>query len=201
MPNEQFGIFQQIHPLYLLLDTKAVGSMPAYERSTCGCWSCRIRKKKCDETYPICLACSSRGISCHGYGPKPEWMDGGEKERTVANTLKDEIKENLKQKRALDTVVFSQAPTAYGHYLSPTSTTASSLDNASPASVFTPSYQELACKDPLPPNPIAGECGSFDLSRRCEDHESILLMNYLDHVFPMQFNCYVPTVTELGRGW
>jgi hypothetical protein len=26
-------------------------------------------------------------------------------------------------------------------------------------------------------------------------------MNYLDNVFPLQFNCYVPPATELGRGW
>ena len=43
-------------------------------RSTNGCYTCRIRKKKCDEGKPICFMCSSRHIPCYGYGPKPSWF-------------------------------------------------------------------------------------------------------------------------------
>lgn len=28
-----------------------------------------------------CLTCKARGITCHGYGPKPAWKDRGEKEK------------------------------------------------------------------------------------------------------------------------
>lgn len=45
-------------------------------RSRNGCYTCRIRKKKCDEKRPICMNCSSRGIECHGFGPRPRWMLG-----------------------------------------------------------------------------------------------------------------------------
>lgn len=41
-----------------------------------GCWTCRIRHRKCDEAVPICSGCRDRRIDCHGYGPKPEWMEG-----------------------------------------------------------------------------------------------------------------------------
>lgn len=45
-------------------------------RTKTGCYSCRIRRKKCDEARPQCLACSSRGIDCLGYDVKPAWMTG-----------------------------------------------------------------------------------------------------------------------------
>ncbi|KAI1169596.1 fungal-specific transcription factor domain-containing protein [Nemania sp. FL0916] len=45
-------------------------------RTKTGCYSCRIRRKKCDEAKPHCLACSSRGIDCLGYDAKPAWMAG-----------------------------------------------------------------------------------------------------------------------------
>ncbi|KAJ5550501.1 hypothetical protein N7535_001557 [Penicillium sp. DV-2018c] len=46
-------------------------------RSNDGCWTCRLRKKKCDENRPVCSACIGLELECHGYGPRPEWMDNG----------------------------------------------------------------------------------------------------------------------------
>ncbi|KAH8660648.1 fungal-specific transcription factor domain-containing protein, partial [Tricladium varicosporioides] len=45
-------------------------------RTKTGCYTCRLRKKKCDEQKPFCLNCRSREILCYGYGTKPEWMNG-----------------------------------------------------------------------------------------------------------------------------
>lgn len=61
-------------------------------RSKKGCWTCRVRKKKCDERRPICGTCDSLTLYCHGYGPKPEWMDNGEKEKAMANDIKETVK-------------------------------------------------------------------------------------------------------------
>lgn len=33
-------------------------------RSSTGCWGCRNRRKKCDETHPACNACVKRNIQC-----------------------------------------------------------------------------------------------------------------------------------------
>ena len=33
-------------------------------RSSSGCWGCRKRRKKCDETHPICNACAKRNQQC-----------------------------------------------------------------------------------------------------------------------------------------
>lgn len=51
--------------------------MPIAARSNHGCWTCRLRKKKCDENRPVCSACISLELKCHGYAPRPEWMDNG----------------------------------------------------------------------------------------------------------------------------
>ncbi|EED15846.1 conserved hypothetical protein [Talaromyces stipitatus ATCC 10500] len=39
-----------------------------------GCRTCKIRKVKCDEKYPVCHRCSSTGRICDGYGV---WGGGG----------------------------------------------------------------------------------------------------------------------------
>jgi C6 transcription factor Pro1 len=189
--------------------------MPAHERSTFGCWTCRIRKKKCDEKYPICEACYARSITCYGYGPKPEWMDGGEKERKVLHELKREVKENLKQRKASGSVIPPPIPTGdfssmYGGSWPSQSRTISNLSYLPPPPTaiqscptsLSPGYQDSVSDDPTFPIPAqAGDCGASDTNSKSNDLESTLLMNYLDHVFPLQFNCYVPPVVELGRGW
>ncbi|WDK18398.1 PRO1A C6 Zink-finger protein [Colletotrichum graminicola] len=60
----------------------------AAKRRKSGCWTCRLRRKKCEEGGPPCLTCVNRHIHCHGYGPKPEWKDKGEKERQEAIRLR-----------------------------------------------------------------------------------------------------------------
>jgi Fungal Zn(2)-Cys(6) binuclear cluster domain len=57
-------------------------------RNANGCWTCRLRKKKCDELHPTCLSCSSRSIPCYGYGAKPVWADGAELEAQMVRDIK-----------------------------------------------------------------------------------------------------------------
>lgn len=72
-------------------------------RSKGGCWTCkRLRKKKCDETQPHCKTCASLSITCYGFGPKPEWMDHGEREQAITNRIKATVKQNARRKPARD---------------------------------------------------------------------------------------------------
>ncbi|KAA8917573.1 hypothetical protein TRICI_000266 [Trichomonascus ciferrii] len=44
-------------------------------RSKNGCWTCRCRRKKCDETKPSCRTCINLGVPCAGYSEeRPEFM-------------------------------------------------------------------------------------------------------------------------------
>jgi hypothetical protein len=77
---------------------KASKFMSGPLRSKQGCWTCKLRKKKCDEGRPHCSTCHLLSINCYGYGPKPDWMDNGERERTVANGIKETIKHTSRRK-------------------------------------------------------------------------------------------------------
>lgn len=68
-------------------------------RSTKGCHTCRVRKKKCDEQHPVCQSCISRSITCYGYGPKPAWMDGGEKEEEMIKDIRKVAERNYRERR------------------------------------------------------------------------------------------------------
>ncbi|TEA18722.1 ustiloxin B cluster transcription factor ustR [Colletotrichum sidae] len=63
-----------------------MGPAPVQRRKS-GCWTCRLRRKRCSEGGPPCINCVNRQVYCHGYGPKPEWKDKGEKERQEAIRL------------------------------------------------------------------------------------------------------------------
>ncbi|KAH7156572.1 fungal-specific transcription factor domain-containing protein [Dactylonectria macrodidyma] len=45
------------------------------DRTFTGCWKCRTRKVKCDETKPACLACQRIGVRCTGYDAKFVWVE------------------------------------------------------------------------------------------------------------------------------
>jgi hypothetical protein len=185
--------------------------MPSHERSTFGCWTCRVRKKKCDEGYPLCSSCNIRGLTCYGYGPKPDWMDGSQKQQKVAEELRGVIKRNLKEKRSLHSGLPKQYVTTtsfqYGERPLPSVSTfptphASNTTELS-SRIFPDSHQFEYTSDVFPSTPLRSDSHYQDgIPRRDpKEVETTLLMNYLDHVFPLQFSCYTPPVTELGRGW
>jgi hypothetical protein len=140
-------------------------------------------------------------------------MDGGEKEKKVVDELKRGIKENHKQRKALSPPI--SPPTSSGGgggfqsgtSLSPESMTTSDLTYYCP-----PLTAVQPCPQPLNPAEIEFRqqhsslaklhgLDAAELSQKYKENESTLLMNYLDNVFPLQFNCYVPPIVELGRGW
>lgn len=57
------------------------------QRSKSGCWTCRLRRKKCPEDCLPSSNCESRGVDCHGYGPRPAWKDRGQQEKLEADRL------------------------------------------------------------------------------------------------------------------
>ncbi|KIW65509.1 hypothetical protein PV04_07764 [Phialophora macrospora] len=47
--------------------------MPRQKTFT-GCWTCRVRRMKCDETKPECGQCLAKGVVCEGYFTKLQWL-------------------------------------------------------------------------------------------------------------------------------
>ncbi|WVQ83381.1 hypothetical protein IAT38_005522 [Cryptococcus sp. DSM 104549] len=70
--------------------------LPTPRRAKTGCITCRLRKKRCDETKPVCATCSRLGIECMGYGVKrPKWL----REKDNAQKAKAHIKQTVLSKR------------------------------------------------------------------------------------------------------
>jgi len=74
-------------------------SSQAAARSIYGCWTCRVRKKKCDENRPVCSTCVSLKITCYGYCDKPVWMDNGPLQREQASKIKRILSQNNSKQR------------------------------------------------------------------------------------------------------
>ncbi|TLS28725.1 hypothetical protein PpBr36_00639 [Pyricularia pennisetigena] len=68
-------------------------------RTSDGCWTCRLRKKKCDLGQPTCVSCASLEIECMYSDAKPQWMDGGELQRGRAEQVKAEVKRRATLRR------------------------------------------------------------------------------------------------------
>ncbi|KAH7342554.1 fungal-specific transcription factor domain-containing protein [Rhexocercosporidium sp. MPI-PUGE-AT-0058] len=70
-------------------------------KSYTGCWTCRLRRKKCDEKQPICGICSTLliGHACYYNNEKPVWMDGGVRQEEISRQVKKAIKENAFRRR------------------------------------------------------------------------------------------------------
>lgn len=86
-------------------------------RSSNGCWTCRIRHRKCDETQPFCRECTDRHIQCHGYGPKPSWVDDQSALQTELDNIKQTVNQNFRRRKRERKTLYSDNTT------SPTSTT------------------------------------------------------------------------------
>jgi hypothetical protein len=57
-----------------------------------GCWTCRLRRKKCSGEQPTCSRCRQLNVTCYGYGPKPSWVDGGNQEKEGLEKIRKSVK-------------------------------------------------------------------------------------------------------------
>lgn len=196
-------------------------------RSYDGCWTCRLRRKKCDEERPICGVCSALQITCYYDDAKPEWMDGSQKQKEMAEQLKRDVKLSAARRRETSVIQVLMTDKEDSHTsihissaggevavsgivgleLSPYQAT----DSAASQSSFSPSPSTTGTGSSRPHNAILPADSESDgsLTRvRSEDtasHEELhnreYLMAFLDHFFPFLFPFYRPAMMEGGRGW
>ncbi|GAB7337624.1 hypothetical protein MBLNU457_g2921t2 [Dothideomycetes sp. NU457] len=61
-----------------------------HRRSRSGCFTCRLRRKKCDEAKPGCKACGHLGLKCEY--KRPQWWGNSDQRRNQKDHIKDIIK-------------------------------------------------------------------------------------------------------------
>ncbi|KAM0343215.1 hypothetical protein ACHAPU_008808 [Fusarium lateritium] len=190
--------------------------MSSKVRSNAGCWTCRLRRKKCDEKHPVCDSCGSLEISCYFDDDKPDWMDGGPKQKAMAEKIKAQVKKQASQRRdrkymdmldgtrdvSLQTEGSQQQKTQM-----PQENGLSTASDTDPPSSHefgsTPASSNTSGASP-PDMPwhshfsVPSEDPSSSTGASTEIH---FIMTYLDYVFPHLFPFYRPHILSGGRGW
>ncbi|KAL7819114.1 fungal-specific transcription factor domain-containing protein [Trichoderma gracile] len=152
---------------------------PVRSRSKRGCWTCRIRHRKCDEGFPTCKECSNRNILCHGYGPRPSWLDNEHQVRAELSIVKETVKQNAR--------LLNKGPIR-----------AAGRDPQLQASSFKQQQQQQhdSAVSELEQT-LWAPCPTRELRYR----EAELIMLYLDYIFYIQYPYYTDNAERGGRGW
>lgn len=68
-----------------------------HKRSRSGCFTCRLRRKKCDESRPVCRACKHLGVDCEY--KRPAWWQSPERRKQHKELIKDIIRNTKMNER------------------------------------------------------------------------------------------------------
>ncbi|KAL7929957.1 fungal-specific transcription factor domain-containing protein [Trichoderma chlorosporum] len=152
--------------------------------SSLACWTCRLRKKKCDRALPICQSCTSLNISCCYSKERPDWMDGGEKQMQMTQVIKAQVKQGTSARLGNKTAVrvFSLHDGQQSGTTPPRSN--ESEDNSSLARTSSSNSPTSSVHESTP-----------------EETDNFLITLYLDAVFPLLFPVYEPATLSGGRSW
>ncbi|KAK5651511.1 hypothetical protein OQA88_11965 [Cercophora sp. LCS_1] len=198
-------------------------AMASKSRSSDGCWTCRLRRKKCDEVRPVCGACGSLEIDCLYGDQKPEWMDGGDKQKEKAEWFKLEIKRKGGQRRerkylqsleqslgSLDVVDHhddSDPGSSSNPQFTPPESSASPESSATRPNGGARSEPSVPPEDHSPHSLLSvltsssSSSSSSDNPMDINERELNMITLYLDYVFPFLFPFYRPRLLDSGRGW
>ncbi|KAI1622779.1 fungal-specific transcription factor domain-containing protein [Exophiala viscosa] len=155
-------------------DSPSSKSSKMHRRSRSGCFTCRLRRKKCDEGKSKCRACRHLGLDCEY--KRPQWWSNNETRRKQ----KEFIKTVIKRTKTTEKTVAAQS--TYGTRESSSSGSQDDYDiNFDPAFVTTPGLYDaygtsafLPHGDPYGPGypwevDVKTECQTFvndELTRR-----------------------------------
>ncbi|KUJ11337.1 uncharacterized protein LY89DRAFT_689209, partial [Mollisia scopiformis] len=202
-------------------------SMSQIKKTVDGCWTCRIRRKRCNSRRPVCDNCHSLEIVCHFDEQKPKWMDNGDEQRKMMQTIKNETKQNALRRRekrnirpqdqemvitlekeylevdVVDDVAGRDIPMLYAGNTEPLQAGMESVNIPGAGLDAHPKADTSVVHAPMQspaieiPSRSPGSM-SLNLGREVELGS---IMIYLDYVFPFLFPFYRPSLLETGRHW
>ncbi|KAK6068437.1 C6 transcription factor [Seiridium cupressi] len=205
--------------------------MPPGRRQGAGCWTCRLRRKRCDSVQPVCGSCQSLDITCYSGEARPSWMDGGSGQKHMSETIKGRIKQNalLRRERRLlahgDHAMIMAMETDHAPHEDVESASAFVSFTTSRVSDPVVEYDALADSTASTPSTSLDRPttlrSSVDPSDESQSPLTIAswtsgpptlpavpiqvqlgsVMIYLDYVFPFLFPFYQPSLVETGRQW
>ncbi|KAI8962720.1 PRO1 protein [Daldinia sp. FL1419] len=105
-----------------------------HRRSRTGCYTCRLRRKKCDEGAPMCTACKHLGLECEY--KRPMWWSNNDLRRQHKDNIKIIIKKKKLTEKASHTIQTSvSSPPGLSHSLPTSATFSDPLDRTRSASI------------------------------------------------------------------
>ncbi|TFB00834.1 hypothetical protein CCMA1212_007508 [Trichoderma ghanense] len=185
-------------------------------RSTETCWTCRIRKKRCDRKQPACSACRSLDITCYAGNSRPRWVDNAIEREKIADRIKAQVKEKSERRREKSYVKVMPL----GRVSKPKDTTIvaahcgkhrplereKSSPNVEAPSQAPPVTECQGCAKNGSPSSIERNRAQIQSTNPgllgiFEDIDVDLEITFLDYAFPFLFPFYRPSLYEGGRGW
>ena len=219
LPKSALAHFQQL----VLLFSNAFAM-----RTSDGCWTCRLRRKKCDETRPVCEVCAGLDLTCYLGQTRPSWMDGGKRQNDMAEKLKADIKARARRRRGAEASYISRTgmptPENPDHYQIPDSELVLSTKDTTHSKQYLPTVfgtnhqaskldvaRDTLGETTVPPTDVGLGLGlANDPISTGRDvwnsvfighSEATLIMFYLDEVFPWLYPFYRPSLVQGGRFW
>lgn len=163
-------------------------------RSSDGCWTCRLRRKKCDEIRPVCDTCSALNITCYYTEDKPEWMDGGPRQEEMAERLRKDVKEQAHRRRPVrERLLHTSLPQIPPRDLSNAQSHSQPLKEAKLCPEVTP--------EPRRGTDCILTAGNLNNTITFSRPDTFLLTFYLDNLLPFLFPFYNPLLLEGGKAW
>ncbi|KAK0733915.1 fungal-specific transcription factor domain-containing protein [Lasiosphaeria miniovina] len=105
-----------------------------HRRSRTGCYTCRLRRKKCDEGSPMCTACKHLGLVCEY--KRPMWWSNNDARRKHKDDIKMIIKrKKLSEKSSHSIQTSVNSPPGLSHSLPTSATFSDPLDRTRSASI------------------------------------------------------------------
>jgi C6 transcription factor Pro1 len=155
-----------------------------------------VRRKKCDENGLVCAACTTLHIPCHNDQAKPPWMDGGGQQEAMAQWLKREIRDNAHRRRNERADIIPPAQISVIRPAAEVTNGAQDISSGTlPPESKRPSSQTRRKYDCTVLNKSSRDKSAFSRS------DTVLMMFYLDSVFPVLFPFYRPTLPQGGKAW
>ncbi|MCJ1330679.1 hypothetical protein MMC10_007364 [Thelotrema lepadinum] len=170
-------------------------------KSSHGCWTCRLRRKKCDEKKPICAACATLDIKCH-YQPdkKPEWMDGGLKQAEMSDQVKREIKIKARRCHGEPTFQISSDFTITPPNL-PRAPADPMFDFCEATTANHTDTMESSSQPSMHWLQQEHDSQEAQESRAFKGSDAVLSLFYLEKVLPFLFPFYNPSLLQGGKAW
>lgn len=176
-------------------------------RSQSGCYTCRLRRKKCDERRPECSGCALLEITCYFGDAKPDWMDGGPMQKEMAEFVKAQVKKQASQRRDrkyLDMLETGTSKVSLND--DPKADVERGYSASAPSTKESPNSHVSGSTAGTSPPEIPWHSQSFmggaddqaEFDRSADIHYACM---YLDYVFPHLFPHYRPHILVGGRGW